>query len=170
MPDESEYYSTCLGTCLSIFCFLILISYGSYKIQDLLKYSDYNLFEVKELHYYKDDDAFTTDDGFHIAAGVISFEDDPEVGTKEDPEIGTLKFYMKAWDFNDPVTAGELSFTEVPLRPCQQKDFNYSKENSLESEFYPVNDFSKRTLSTYGKSIKCIDQDKISLNGHYDTA
>ena len=77
MPDESEYYSTCLGTCLSILCFLILISYGSYKIQDLLIYKDYSLFEVKELNYYQDDDAFTTYDGFHIAAGLISFEDDP---------------------------------------------------------------------------------------------
>ena len=157
MPDESEYYSTCLGTCLSIFCFLILVSYGGYKLQDLLIYSDYSLFKVNELHYYKDSDAFTTDDGFHIAAGVVSFEDDPNDGTYEDPEIGTLKFYMKSWDFNDPATNGELFFNEVPIRPCQKKDFNNGEGNSLESKFYPTNEHSKRAVNLYSKSLKCID-------------
>ena len=133
-------------------------------------YNDYNLFIVRELNYYKDSDAFTTDDGLHIAAGVISFEDDPSVGTKEDPEIGTLKFYLKAWDFNDPVTGGELTFTEIPLRPCQNKDFNNGDGNNLESKFYPTNEFSERTISLYQNSIKCIDQDQISLNGHYDSS
>ena len=157
MPDESEYYSSCLGTCLSILCFLILLSYGGYKIQDLMIYNDYNLFIVNELHYYKDSDPFTTGDGLHIAAGVISFEDDPSVGTKEDPEIGMLKFYLKHWDFNDPVSGGELVFTEVPLRPCQNKDFNNGGGNTIDSKFYPTNEFSKRAIDLYQNSIKCVD-------------
>ena len=115
------------------------MSYGGYKLQDLLIYNDYQLYKINELFYYKDSDAFTSADGFHLAAGIISYEDDPDVGTKEDPEIGTIKFYSKHWDVYDPVTKGDLTFTEIKSRPCEKKDFNNIEGSNIESRFYPTN-------------------------------
>ena len=105
MPDDSVYYRNYMGTFFGILTILTIVIYGMYKIQDLLSYNDYRLFDYKSHHFFKDTDNFTTNDGFHIAAGFVNLENnDPSSGLIEDPEVGTVKFFFKSWDIYDPVT------------------------------------------------------------------
>ena len=45
MPDDSVYYRNYMGTFFGIMTILTLVFYGMYKVQDLLNYNDYRLFE-----------------------------------------------------------------------------------------------------------------------------
>ena len=45
MADDSVYYRNYMGTFFGIMTILTLVFYGMYKVQDLLNYNDYRLFE-----------------------------------------------------------------------------------------------------------------------------
>ena len=87
-------------------------------------------------------------DGFYVAAAITGYDGDPN--PIEDPTIGTLKMYLKTWNVYDEENGG-LSFHEIPLRPCQQSDF----DKSPESPFFEPKESSLRDLSIYGGKLKC---------------
>ena len=95
MPNQNDYYRSYLGTFMSLLTIIIIISYASFKFRDLLQFSDYQLLEIIQENYFTDQDTFSTDDGFHVAAGIIDLNN-PYV---EDPEIGIPKMFIKYWDY-----------------------------------------------------------------------
>ena len=78
-----------LGSCLTILTFILILSYGSYKISDLLDYKDFTLFRFEKEDYYDMRDPLTSKQGLMIAAGIASYSND--LDSIEDPEIGTIK-------------------------------------------------------------------------------
>ena len=154
MPDNSEYYRNYFGTCLGILTILIIASYGSFKFRDLLDSNDFQLSEVKQKYYFSESDVFTSDDGFQVAAAVISI--DPTVDTTEDPEIGTLKMYKKV--FSEDI---ETYFTEIKTRPCNDSDLNDIDDSNSQSNFYPINKYSEHNQKIFGLKLKCIDNEEL---------
>ena len=102
-----------------------------------------------------------------IAAAVTSYDGSSE--SIEDEDIGTIKFYMKSWNVKE--NEG-LSWKELKSRPCQKSDFA-QKDDSIEdlhrTGFYNTNPVSVADIGTYGKKLKCID-DEFTISGNYDTS
>ena len=97
MSDGVEGYRTLLGSCLSIWTFVVLLLYAMYKIIALAEYEDYQINKRTLENFFPIDQTITsTEHKFWIAAGVTAFDGQSEV--IEDPAIGTIKFYMKVWD------------------------------------------------------------------------
>ena len=71
MPDRTEYYRNYVGVCLSILTILITLSYGTFKMNDLVEFSDYKLFEVKQKNYFSESAEFSIKDGFLVAAAIL---------------------------------------------------------------------------------------------------
>ena len=164
LPSKTEYYRNYLGMTLSLITILLLIAYGTFKFKALILFTDYNLFEIVQDSFYNDQDEFTTNDGFHVAAGIVDFN----AQYVEDPEIGTLKIIMKSWNYEDKESNGKALFREVKTRPCRQNDFNDVDGNNKESRFYATDIHSDRSLQLYWKTLKCIDDNEfLSINGNY---
>ena len=113
-PGNSLHYRTYIGSVFSLFNIILILSYASYKMQDLIKIENYLITNSFKENYYSWDQAFTRSDGFHVAAGIIDISIDPSESLVEDPEIGHLKFYIKSWDTD----VGKLEFTELSTRYC----------------------------------------------------
>ena len=51
-----------------------MLTYGVYKVGELISFADYSLHMAKEEGYYQPDDTFSNQDGFMIAAAVTSYD------------------------------------------------------------------------------------------------
>ena len=100
MPDKKEFYRSICGTILSLMVILVVLSYGSYKIKDLVEFKDYRLLETRVDNYFEDSANFTTNEGFHIAAGIVNTNVENTNKQIEDPEIGEVKMYIKHWNIH----------------------------------------------------------------------
>ena len=166
MPSRTEYYRNYLGMTLSLLTFIMLIAYGSFKLRDLIQFTDYNLYQIVQESYYSDQDEFTSNDGFHVAAGIVNFNEQ----YVEDPEIGTLKIILKSWDYEDKESNGKALFREVKTRPCRENDFNDVDGSNSDSRFYATDVHSEKSLQLYWKTLKCIDDNEnLSIKGNYDS-
>lgn len=83
-------YRTFLGSVLSIFTVVVVITYGGFKTSQLVGMLDYKVQTRELLEYYDDDEIFGAKDGFAIAAGI--FSNRAQVGSDAvlDPSIGQL--------------------------------------------------------------------------------
>ena len=72
LPDGSEHYRTISGACFSICTFMLLIMYSSYNLTNMLQKSDYKILDQAQENFYTNADTFSADDGFSIAAAIIS--------------------------------------------------------------------------------------------------
>ena len=59
MPDHRDRYRTILGAVLSIMTFTLIVSYGSYKVTDLIEYQDFKLLKFEKENFYDMRDPFT---------------------------------------------------------------------------------------------------------------
>ena len=132
MPDGRDRYRTYLGALLSVLTFIIVIAYAGYKFTDLLGYNDYSVMKFELENFYDMRDAFGSENGFLLAAGVTDYSSNEE--SIEDPEIGTIKLIKKTWDSTDLDGEGALLFEEIPTRPCTSEDFFEESDTS----FYPT--------------------------------
>ena len=98
MPNGAEKHRTFCGAFVSILIILVILSYASYKFQDMVSYGDYKLFSSLQENFFTERDALKSSDGFILAAGVIDIATLAHQPSIEDPEIGTIKIYMKYWD------------------------------------------------------------------------
>ena len=118
MPSNTDRYRTFVGTFFTIVTLIIVLSYATYKFNDLLNQSDYQLRSENQEHYFAVNEPFSVENGFQVAAGIIQVDGYPSNPSIEDPEIGMLKMYIKSWDNFDKETNGAISFTEVKSEFC----------------------------------------------------
>ena len=71
MPNGAEKHRTFCGAFVSILIILVILSYASYKFQDMVSYGDYKLFSSLQENFFTERDALKSSDGFILAAGVI---------------------------------------------------------------------------------------------------
>ena len=93
LPDDKPYYNSLVGSIMSLFTVIVLLSYGIFKIIKMNQGEDYKINQVTHVFYYESGYGFKSEDGFQVAAGVTSYDGDPN--PIEDPEIGEVKFYLK---------------------------------------------------------------------------
>ena len=124
--------------------FVILLTYGSYKITRLSNLQDYKVQTYILEDHYASNATFGNADGFAIAAAITSYDGSNEDIT--DPEIGEIKFYLKTWDIDQPEFG--LRFVELENKVCQPEDFNFGNvtDEANVSAFYPVKDLSESYL------------------------
>ena len=115
LPDGSDRYRTIPGTCFSICTFMLLLAYASVGLNNMLQKSDYKILSQAQEEFYTTADTFSANDGFSIAAAVISpTATGDHITTITDPEIGTLKFYLKSWKLN----VRGVFFDEIKTHSC----------------------------------------------------
>ena len=115
MPNGTEYFKSTLGTILSLCTLVIMISYSSYKFAEMINKSEYRLVEENQDFFFEEIDSFGSDDGFHLAAGIMTFQNGAQ-GVSVDPEIGSLKMIMKEWNTFDETTKGNIEFNHLKTR------------------------------------------------------
>ena len=75
LPDQNDYYRTLSGTILSLLTFVLLTSYGIFKMDKLINLREFQVLQAFRVHYYKDLDTFGIDSGFAFAAGLVEWDD-----------------------------------------------------------------------------------------------
>ena len=58
LPDENDKYRTMCGALLSLFTFLVLISYAGFKLDRLLADKDYQVQESKNIEFFDQQHGF----------------------------------------------------------------------------------------------------------------
>lgn len=132
--------------------------------------------------FYSNDDVVSDIKGFNVAFALTKFDDNFD--GIEDEEIGTLKAFYREWGFENSVGA-TVSYLDV--RDCTYADFHLDEDgNPLSDEpkifltenekdpdgtpvFFPPNEFQVNFVKQYGKKMKCLDNEKIKLQGDYDS-
>ncbi len=76
--------------------FIVLLTYGSYKMTRLVSTEDYKVGMYILEDHYAPTATFGGADGFNIAAAITNPDGSNEDIT--DPEVGEIKFYLKQWD------------------------------------------------------------------------
>ena len=83
------------GAIFSFFTFLLVMSYGGYKMKTLMSLTDYSVQQSDQFEHFPPEATFGADDQFAVAFGFIGWDQD---GTPiDDPSIAELKFFMKSW-------------------------------------------------------------------------
>ena len=158
LPDRQFQYRSLVGSCLSIFTVITIISYCSFKLHSLVTFGDFEVQTRDQESYFDQVDEFgATNDHFMIAAAVSSFDGMADDIT--DPKIGKVKFYLKSWGggFN---SMSDGLFKEIPSHLCPSSVFNNdaSDEDDKETKagnFYPTNDASLTNSLIYGPKLRC---------------
>ena len=127
MPDHESTYRSAVGTMLSILTLILMVSYSTYKLIDLIELNDYKIQEVKREKYFHNKVPLSQEQGFQVAAAITSYDESSE--SIEDVEIGTIKFYIKWWRDAESEEDGDdddvWGFREVKTKPCNpERDFN----------------------------------------------
>ena len=74
LPDGKYEYRTFTGAILTIFTFMIMISYSLFKLTMMVTREDNKVRQMDLAGYYEDTDEFNESHGFDIAAGIIAWE------------------------------------------------------------------------------------------------
>ena len=154
MPDSRPFYNTSIGLCLTVLTFVVLLAYAGFQVEKLINRQEYLVTESVQEHYFKNDQAFTSADGFTVAAAITNWGDNRQ--PIEDPTIGTLKFTNVAWN----VTNGYfVDRTELETRPCGEQDFDFSSSadeiQSRSTKFYPISPSSEFDFEIHREKLKC---------------
>ena len=122
--------------------------------------------------YFDTDHELTTDEGLQIAFGITAYDDNQN--PIEDPEYGLIKPYYKSWGILD---SNDVHFEELPVDYCtreqlgifedQDKVKTEDRENSL---FFDTHKNAISDITYYTKKFKCIQKDKIRIQGDYNAA
>ena len=159
LPDGRRDKRTWQGLCFSILVAMAIGFYASTQFINLVDYGSNTIMVSTKDSYFDMEYEFGTQDGFMIAFGLTTYDDDYEV--TEDPQYGQLKAYYKSW--GEDGQPG-IVWTEVPSSPCTE---NQLKEGNL---FYPVHKNSAFDLMAYHKKFKCVDKEQLTVHGDYNSA
>ena len=148
LSDDYDKYRTFWGGCFSIITVMLVLTYGSIKYVQMTDLQNYQLLDQEQEKFYSENDTFTSEDGFHVAAGVVSLKSGGSPESVEDPEIGTVKMYLKSWNMKED--AG-VQFEEISTSFCEKEDFNDIDDSNEESKFFPPTNNSVTQIDLYGQ-------------------
>ena len=70
--DSSNQYRSCLGTVLSLFTYVLILAYLSYRTSVLWDREEYKITHSLQENHFELLADFSPDDGFRVAAGIVS--------------------------------------------------------------------------------------------------
>ena len=95
---------------------ILVLTYASFKFVTMTELLDYQLLDQEQEQFYSENDTFSSQDGFQVAAGVVSLlSGDTPAESIEDPEIGTVKMYLKSWNMKE---SSNIHFKEISTSFC----------------------------------------------------
>ena len=153
LPDGKNEYRTFVGATLSLFTVVIVLIYGSFKIQQLVDLEDYKVQLRQEDDAFGETEKFGFDEGFVVAAGILSafeWEDESTPVEEVPPEIGAFGFYIKHFSQE----AG-LHWTKVPTRPCTAKDFDFDPDESNPDSLFLKTVRTRGDVKDFGLFLLC---------------
>ena len=87
LPGETDHYRTMNGACFSFITLFLLLSYGIFKMENLVTLSDYQVKQQTRIKHFSQSAPFGSDDGFALAHKL---KDDLAVGV--DGKVGKFRF------------------------------------------------------------------------------
>ena len=98
------------------------------------------------------------------AFGITAYDSNQE--PIEDPSIGVLKPYYKSWGIKGP----GVDFEELPTRNCTEAELHINGQTDPDSRFFKPHHSHVGDIEYYYKKLKCLDVDKIEVQGDYNSA
>ena len=96
--------------------------------------------------------------------GITAYDSNAE--PIEDPSYGVLKPYYKSWGIKE---GGGVDFEELPIRNCTTQELHVGDETDANSDFFIPHPNSQKDLDFYYKKLKCLDVEKINVQGDYNS-
>ena len=98
------------------------------------------------------------------AFGISAYDSNPEA--IEDPSYGVLKPYYKTWGFADQ---NSVEFEQLETRDCTDSEFHVDGTRDPDSQFFLPHRNSVDDITFYRKKLKCLDTDKVEVQGDYNS-
>ena len=97
LPDNQDQYRTFLGSILSIFTVVIILTYTGYKMAQLASTEEFKIQLRQKDYFYDPKSVFSSQsDHFNLAAAITAYDGDPD--PIEDETYGSVVFKRKIWD------------------------------------------------------------------------
>ena len=88
-----------MGSLLTLVLTTTVIFYFLVKVKTIVYKYDVDIFGYVTDHQLTFEDKFDADQGFFVAAGITSYDDNEEF--EEDPSYGTLEIGHYSWGYQD---------------------------------------------------------------------
>ena len=119
MPGKRYNYNTMSGAILSVVTVSLILTYGVFKLDNLITIKEYNVKHAMRIGHYQSSSQFGNEhDGFSFAAGMVQWDEGE--GMVEDPSYGQVRMFIKSWGVN---SFYDDTFHELETRPCNEADF-----------------------------------------------
>ena len=167
LPGNYNRYRTFLGSCLTIFTFVLISAYFGFQMAEMFANADYSTQLQIQEDVFSSDDPFDTDEiGFTIAVGITDYKESTNL--IEDPTYGEVKIFRKHWNSPENVFT---TFSTVGYKQCTENDFNWGGERVTDkySKFYPMTENAKTDVEKFGFRLKCLTE-SFELYGDYDAS
>ena len=161
LPSGKGTHHTAMGCLMTVCLAFVMISYGALKATELITYDETDVMVSQRDAYFNE--SFVYSENLWYAFGLSAYDDNLE--PIEDPSYGVLRPYYKTWGLG----LDETSFTEIPTRPCTKAELHVQNQTSEDSKFFKPQDTFRKDLEKYYKKLNCLDQDKVEVQGDYNT-
>ena len=161
LPERKDRLGSLSGcTCTLIWIFSCLF-YGILQSIKLFTFDETDIMVSSvDAHY---DSNFVYSDNLMFAFGITAYDSNPD--PIEDPSYGVMKAYKKRWGFG-----GGSEIWELPTRDCTDAELHVNGQSDPNSLFFKPHKNSVKDLAFYSKKFKCLQTDKIELQGDYNSA
>ena len=165
LEDGKTAYNSCFGALCTIIVIVSLVGFIYAKLLVLFRVSDISIIEVKHDYFFNDTEQFSADqNNFFFAAALTKFDKNQTI--TEEERYGKLTIEQYGWGNEEE--GYQYGTTEVPNRYCSDKDLGY--ERTEDTLIHPIFNRSQEEVDNYRYKFKCIDEDKLSIWGDYNSA
>ena len=159
LPEGKDRLGS-FGECM---CTLILVLsclfYGILQSVKLFTFDETDIMVSSVDAFFDYDFVYSGDVMF--AFGITAYDSNPD--PIEDPSYGVMRAYKKRWD------TGFFEIEEVPTRECTDAELHVNGKSDTDSLFFKPHKNSIADLTFYSRKLKCLDIDKIELQGDYNS-
>lgn len=148
---------------MTVMLLIALIFYGTMQSVKLLTFDETDVMVSKRDSFFDAD--FVYDEGIFYAFGITAYDSNDQ--PIEDPTYGVLKPYYKSWGIKENVKG--VDFEELPTRKCKTAELHIGEETDPKSKFSRPHPNSQSDLDFYYRKLKCLDLDRIEVQGDYNS-
>ena len=149
---------------MTVLLMLILCFYATMQSIKLFEYGETDIMFSSRDSYFSNDFVYSKD--LMYAFGITAFDGNPE--PIDDPSYGVLKPFYKSWGIK-PGQSG-IDWQELPTRACTEAELGINGKSDPDSLFYKPHKNTESHLEVYHKKLKCLDLDKVEIQGDYNSA
>lgn len=153
-----------MGGFLTILIAIMTLSYSFTMFNKLIDKSKADIVSFQIENAVPNDEKFSSDEGFYLAAALTEYNKDPE--PTEDRRYGQLTFSHYAWNFD---SSSDQINGYVPIESHQCSDIELGFNRTDETKLYPVKESMLDEVRSFKKKFKCIDTEDLVIWGDYNS-